>query len=192
MNFVFRRLAYAMLASCPLLIANNCIAATLKAYIGCFTADPDDPTTKANHGQGIYLVDVDSATGVPSNPRLVARALSPSWMTLSADGKFLYSVNEIASHGEKKTGTAFAYAVDSGTGALRLLDTVDTQAAIPTYISVHPSGKFAMVADYIGGAFTVLPIEPDGSLGAASDVVRLEGPQMPSMSSDSPPGNFIR
>ncbi len=174
------------------LMAPGARAEPARVYIGTFTADPADPSTRSNHGEGIYLADMDARTGALSNARLAARSLSPSWIILSPDARFLYSVNEIATHGEKKSGTITSYAVDRASGALTELNSVDSEAAIPTYISLHPSGKFLMVADYIGGAFAAFPVKPDGSLGAASDVVRPSGPQMPNIAADSPPGNFVR
>src|SRR5882724_7524702 len=90
--------------------ANTANAA--RAYIGTYTPDPAEPRSGANnHGEGIYLVNIDDATGAPSGPKLVAKTLSPSWVVLSADHKYLYAVNEIASYGNK-SGSVTAYAVD--------------------------------------------------------------------------------
>jgi 6-phosphogluconolactonase len=166
-------------------------AQAARAYIGTYTADPADPHSAAsNHGDGIYLVDVDAQTGAPSNPRLVAKTLSPSWITLSSDHKFLYAVNEVSSFGPNKTGSVQAYAVDQASGALKLLNTVGSQGAIPCYISIHSSGKFVMVADYTGGAYAIIRIKPDGSLGETTDVVRPSGPLDPPTAADTQPGQF--
>ena len=97
----------------------------------------------------VTLADIDARTGALSHPRLVARTLSPSWLALSHDGKFLYAINEISNFGPDKTGSVTAFAVEAG-GALKKLDTVSSGGAGPAYISVHPSGKFVMVANYGG------------------------------------------
>ncbi|HET7084864.1 MAG TPA: lactonase family protein [Rhizomicrobium sp.] len=161
-----------------------------RAYIGTYTPDPATPrTVNSNHGEGIYLVNIDDATGAPSNPKLVAKSLSPTWMTLSADHKFLYAVNEIDSFGNK-SGSITAYAVDSGTGALKQLSVVDSGGSIPCYVSVHPSGKFLLVANYTGGSYSVTRIKPDGSLGETTDVVKPGGPMSVYNASDRPKGMF--
>src|SRR6185503_3863011 len=130
--------------------ANAAFAA--RAYIGTYTPDPADPRSgNNNHGEGIYLVNIDDATGAPSNPKLVAKTLSPSWVVLSADHKFLYAVNEIASYGNK-SGSITAYAVDQASGALKKLNTVDSGGSIPCYDSI--SGKFLLVANYTGGSYS--------------------------------------
>src|SRR4029079_12998494 len=97
-----------------------------RAYIGTYTHNEADPHAYANgRGEGIYLANVDDATGALSGLKLVAKDVSPAWFTLSADHKFLYTVNEIDSYGPSKSGSVTAYAVDSKSGALRKLNTVD-------------------------------------------------------------------
>ena len=133
-------------------------------------------------------MNIDDATGAPSAPKLVAKSLSPSWITLSADHKFLYAVNEIASYGPNKSGSVTAYAVDSGSGALKQLNVVDSGGSIPCYVSIHPSGKFLLVANYTGGSYSVTRIKPDGSLGETTDVVKPDGPMSVYNAKDKPPG----
>ena len=160
-----------------------------RAYIGTYTPNSVDPHAYDNgNGQGIYLVNVDDATGAMSGLKLVAKDRSPSHLALSADRKFLYTVNEISTYGPNKSGSVTAYAVDARSGALRKLNTVDSGGSSPCFISVHPSGKFALVANYVGGSFSVLPIKADGSLGEASDVVKPGGPTNSASAVDAPPG----
>src|ERR1700744_4660267 len=119
-------------AAAVLMLVSANAANAARAYIGTYTLDPAEPRSAAqNHGEGIYLVDVDSATGATSNPKLMAKTLSPSWITLSPDHKFLYAANEVASYGPNKTGSVTAYAIDKASGALKLLNTVSSEAAIP-------------------------------------------------------------
>src|SRR6201996_1396236 len=93
-------------ATAALMLASANCAFAARAYIGTYTVDPANPKAPANgHGEGIYLVDVDPATGAPSNPRVVAKTTSPSWIVLSADRKFLYAVNEINTFGPSKSGS---------------------------------------------------------------------------------------
>jgi 6-phosphogluconolactonase len=170
--------------------ANDADAAL--AYIGTFTPDPvDSVSADASHGEGIYLVNIDDTTGAPSNPRLVAKTVSPTWITLSANGKFLYSVSSVSNYGPSKSGSVSAYAVDPTSGALKLLNTVSSEGAGPAYVSVNSGGKFVQVADYGGGAFAIIRINADGSLGEATDVVRPAGPLSQATASDTQPGQFL-
>ncbi len=169
------------------LLASATSAHAARAYIGTYTPNAAG-TPSSNRGEGIYLVDVDNATGAPGNVRLVAKTLSPTWMTLSKDGKFLYAVNEVDSFNPQKSGSVSAYAVNAATGALKLLNVVSSEGAIPCHISIHPSGKFALVANYTGGSFSVIRINADGSLGAATDVIKPGGPTNSANAVDAPPG----
>jgi len=179
----------AMLAALAVVFGAANTAYAARAYIGTYTPNLVDPHAYANgKGEGIYLVNVDDATGALSDLKLVAKDRSPAWLVLSADHKFLYAVNEIDSYGPGKSGSVTAYSVDAKSGALKKLNTVDSGGAGPCFISVHASGKFVLVANYIGGSFSVLPIKADGSLGEASDVAKPGGPASSASAVDAPPG----
>jgi 6-phosphogluconolactonase (cycloisomerase 2 family) len=162
-----------------------------RAYIGTYTPDLVNPNAYANgKGEGIYLANIDDATGALSGLRLVAKDKSPSGLVLSADHKFLYATNEIEAYGADKSGSVTAYAVDFKSGALRKLNTVASGGAGPCFISLHASGKFIMVANYIGGSYAIFPIKPDGSLADASDVVKPGGPTNSASAVDAPKGQY--
>lgn len=170
------------------LLGSATAAHAARAYIGTYTPDPAEPRSAGNNGQGIYLADIDRATGAPSNLKLVAKTLSPSWIALSADNRFLYAVNEVASHGPDKNGAVTAFAVDRKSGALKQINVVDAGGPIPCHVSIHPSGRFLLVANYTGGSFSVIRINFDGSLGEITDVVKPVGPMGVYQASDRPVG----
>ena len=160
-----------------------------RAYIGTYTPNPAEPGAYANgNGEGIYLVNVDENTGAPSGLKLVAKDRSPSWFTLSADHKFLYAINERDDYGPNKSGSLTAYAVDTASGALKKLNTVDAGGPIPSFACVDPSGKFLLVANYGGGSYSVTRIKPDGSLGEMTDLVKPQGPMSTYQAADRPVG----
>src|SRR2546421_383184 len=82
---------------------------------------------------------------------------SPSCLALNASGTRLYSANETDRAGKGKEGTVSAFAINRTDGQLKLLNTVGSGGAGPTYVSVHPSGRFLLVANYFGGSVAVLP-----------------------------------
>ncbi|HYS45328.1 MAG TPA: lactonase family protein [Rhizomicrobium sp.] len=177
-------------ATAALILGSADAAFAARAYIGTYTADPADArASNNNHGEGIYLVNIDDATGAPSSPKLVAKTLSPSWVVLSADHRFLYAVNEVASYGNK-SGSITAFAVDSASGGLKQLNVVDSGGPIPCFVSIHPSGKFLLVANYTGGSYSVTRIKSDGSLGETTDVVKPGGPMSVYNAADKPNGMF--
>src|SRR5262249_54444762 len=60
----------------------------------------------------------------------------------------------------------------------------------PAHVSVHPSGKFALVANYGNGSIAVLPILANGSLGNATFTSQDIGNVGPIHATNAPPGSF--
>ena len=92
--------------------------------------------------------------------------------------------------GKDKEGTVSAFSIDRADGHLTLLNTVGSGGGGPTYVSIHPSGRFLLVANYFGGSVAVLPILPDGRLGNATDVKNDAGKIGPTKATNAPPGSF--
>jgi 6-phosphogluconolactonase (cycloisomerase 2 family) len=116
--------------------------------------------------------------------------ISPSCLAVNADGTRLYSANETEKLGEGASGSVSAFAVDRANGSLTLLNTVSSGEAGATYVSLHPSGKFVMVANYHGSAAAIFPIKGDGSLAPASDVKKNAEKLGPTKARNAPPGSF--
>jgi 6-phosphogluconolactonase len=132
----------------------------LLAYVGTYTPN----------GQGIYLFSVDPDSGALKQLKVFPSTTNPSWLAFDPGHKFLYAGNEIANFNGTTSGSVSAYAVNQTNGDLTLLNTVSSEGAGPAHVSVDPSSKFVLVANYGGGNVAVLPIHPDGSLGNATDV----------------------
>jgi 6-phosphogluconolactonase len=137
----------------------------LRAYVGTYTI----PTDGSGNGEGIYLFDVDARTGELSNRKLVAKTPNPSWISIHSSKKYLYAINEVVNF-DGGNGSVSAFAIDAASGELTLLNTVSSAGAGPAHMSLDAVGKFAFVANYVGGSIAVLPIDSSGRLGDAVDV----------------------
>jgi 6-phosphogluconolactonase (cycloisomerase 2 family) len=115
---------------------------------------------------------------------------SPSCLVLNAAGTRLYSANETDRATDSGEGTVSAFAVNPADGQLKLLNTVTSGGAGPTHVSLHPAGRFLLVANYFGGSVAVLPILSDGRLGDATDVKIDEGKIGPTRATNAPPGSL--
>ncbi len=157
----------------------------LLAYVGTDSKPVDGPA----NGKGIYLYEINQATGGLSLLHLAAETTSPSWLSLHPSHRYLYCVNEVSDY-EGNSGSVSAFFVEKSTGRLRHLSTVSSHGAGPTHMSIDRSGKYAFVANYFGGSIAVLPIHPDGSLGAAVFVHRDHGALGSLRATDAPSGSF--
>jgi 6-phosphogluconolactonase (cycloisomerase 2 family) len=142
------------------------------------------------NGRGIHLFRVDRMSGAMSAAGICELGTSPSCLAINASGSTLYSANETDRVGENKEGTVSAFAIDRSDGHLTLRNTVSAGGAGPTYISIHPSGRFLFVANYFGGSVAVLPILSDGRLGDATDIRNDAGKLGPTKATNAPPGSF--
>ncbi len=93
---------------------------------------------------------------------------NPTYLALGANGRFLYTVNELKEYHEEASAAVSAYAVDAQTGNLTFLNRRMTGGADACYVCVSPDGGHLLTANYSGGSFAIFPILPDGSLGTAS------------------------
>ncbi len=167
----------------------------LIAYVGTFSSPLKDvlPTQvdlPPGNGRGIHIFRVDRATGALTAAGVHEMGTSPSHLAVNAPGTHLYSANETDRQGDKKEGTVTAFAIDPRDGSLKPLNTVRSGGAGPTYVSLHPSGKFLLVANYFGGSVAVLSVLADGKLGEATDVKVDEGKVGPTKAPNAPKGSF--
>ncbi len=179
----------------PSVPAADAESAPLMAYVGTFSSPlrdvlPTQVDLPPGNGRGIHLFQVDRRTGALTPRGVYESGTSPNCLAINATGSRMYATNETDRVGDEKEGTVSAFAVDSTNGQLRLLNTVRSGGAGPTYLSLHPSGKYLLVANYFGGSVAVLPILPDGSLAAASDVKKDAGQIGPARATHAPPGSF--
>src|SRR5205807_6380569 len=136
------------------------------------------------------LFRVHRGTGALTPAGVHEMGTSPSCLALNTSGTRLYSANETDRVGEDKQGTVSAFAIHRADGKLKLLNAVRSGGAGPTYVSVHPSGRFLLVANYFGGSVAVLPIVGDGRLGEPTDVKKPTGKIGPIKATNAPPGSI--
>jgi 6-phosphogluconolactonase len=168
----------------------------LLAYVGTYSSPLGDvPPTQVDlppgNGLGIHLFHVDRATGALRPAGVHRMGTSPSRLALNAAGTRLYSANETDHLGpDRREGSVTAFSVDGADGHLAPLNTVRSGGAGPAHLSIHPSGKHVLVANYFGGSVAVLPIREGGRLGEPTDVKSDSGRVGPARATNAPPGSF--
>jgi 6-phosphogluconolactonase len=137
------------------------------AYVGSFTT-----AERKARGDGIHVYRVDPATGAWTHIQHVGDLTNPSYLALSPDQRFLYSV-----HGDEDYATAFA--LNRDTGHAKVLNRAATGGSNGVRQAIDPAGRFMVVANYASGTVAVLPIAPDGSLKDQHQLAVLEGERGP-------------
>lgn len=136
-------------------------------YVGTYTSN-----TKS---EGIYVYLFDSGTGELNLHNTVKGIEEPSFLTIDQKHRNLYAVNELVDYEGKPSGSVSAFAIDQETGNLSFLNRQSSLGGAPCHITTSDNGKFALVANYLGGNISVFPIEKRGMIGSAVDVVRFSG-----------------
>lgn len=136
-------------------------------YIGTYTTDTNANSTS----KGIYAYRFDDATGALSPLSLAATTPSPSFLTASADGRFVFAVNELQNYQGEATGLVTSFSVDRASGKLTQLSQQLTKGAGPCYLILDKTGRFLAVANYTSGNFSLFPVGSDGKLQPASTIV---------------------
>ena len=105
----------------------------------------------------------------------VGATTNPSFLALHPSGRFLYAVNEDAPSSGTDHITAFAIGDANSSERLRAIGTVSSQGLAPCHLSIDASGKWLFVANYVSGTIAVYPIQSDGRLGQARQVIQQKG-----------------
>lgn len=167
----------------------------LWAYVGTFSSPlrdvlPTQVDLPPGNGRGIHIFQVQRSDGAMIPSGTFDLGTSPSCLAANRAGTHLYSANETDRVGEKREGSVSAFTIDPNRGELKLLNTVRSGGAGPTYVSVHPSQRYLLVANYFGGSVSVLPIQPDGRLGEPCVTLDDRGDLGPTRAPHAPPGSF--
>jgi len=125
--------------------------------------------------EGIYRCQFDVASGKLIVESVTEGVSNPSFLVVDRNRGRLFCVNETAEFEGKPGGSVSAFALNPETGDLLLLNSRSTHGADPCYLTIVPDGRFVLVANYTGGNLAVLPVQNDGSLGEATDIVQHKG-----------------
>lgn len=170
---ILKKPSLALLIGCSFMFSLSSHAESINAYIGTYSP----------HGEGIYLTQVDSYTGAMSKPQQVATVTNGAQLIYHNDLHTLYVASEI------EQGVILAYATNTD-GSLTELNRVSSAGDGPVYLSLHPSGKYLLVANYISGSIAVFPIQKSGQLDQAVTVIQSEGEPGLGYPAAAAPGSF--
>lgn len=124
--------------------------------------------TSTGKSEGIYNYNFNTYSGVTRLKTVTKGINNPSYLALSPDKKFVYSVSEFG----EKSGVA-AYAYNRYAGKLTPLNSKESHGADPCYVTADQ--KHVIIANYSGGSIAVYGRNADGSLTDAKQVLQHTG-----------------
>lgn len=120
---------------------------------------------------GIALFKLDADAGTLTRAGIAALARSPGFLAISPDQKFLYATVNLKNF----AGGVEGFAIDAATGKLTEVNQQPSGGDGPAFVSVDPSGRNALVANYGSATVSVLPINDKGELAPASSIIKQTG-----------------
>ncbi|MFI1164678.1 lactonase family protein [Streptomyces sp. NPDC020801] len=128
-------------------------------YLGTYTS-------VEGGGTGIGLAKYDPVTGAATGRGTLAPVADPSYLAVHPDGRTLYAVDE------RPNGAVSAVRTADG----KVLGARGTGGGGPCHLSVHPTGRWLLSANYLSGSVAVHPIDGSGALGERTDLVTHTSP----------------
>ncbi|TKC18171.1 lactonase family protein [Robertmurraya kyonggiensis] len=130
-------------------------------YVGTYTK---------GESKGIYSFVLDTNATKLIEVKAAAELENPTYLTISDDNRFLYSVVKTGD-----LGGVSAYKLDSETGELTLLNTQASAGSPPCHVSVGSDNKNVFSANYHKGTVESYLTDTDGSLLPPASVIEHTG-----------------
>ncbi|MFN2439971.1 MAG: lactonase family protein [Chitinophagaceae bacterium] len=129
--------------------------------------------TYTNKGsKGIYIYQFNANTGAAKLISNTDSVANPSYLAISPDGKFVYSVNET---GGNRPGFVSAFSFDNASGKLKFINSQPSGGDHPCYITIDKTNSWVVVGNYTGGNIAALPVNKDGSLKPYAQLIQHKG-----------------
>lgn len=130
-------------------------------------------TYTSGKSEGIYVYRFSSSNGSVKEIGSV-KISNPSFLAISPDERYIYSVEENAAN-KGLAGEITAFSFDKETGNLSFLNRQPSGGDHPCYVSIDKTGKWVAAGNYTSGSLSILPVQENGRLGAATTIIKHEG-----------------
>ncbi len=166
------------------------------AYVGSWTQGRFG--TGGGGGISVFEVDSHGSLTLKSQTGSDLEDLNAGYLAISADGRFLYSTEEVSDLNEEAGagGGIFSFAINPNDGSLTHLNTQPSMGSNPSMINIDNTGKMLVSSTHGGYGFVtraeindgvpevvkayddatvaIFPINADGTLEPAVDVAILD------------------
>jgi 6-phosphogluconolactonase len=132
-------------------------------------------TQATDENRGLYRSRLDEDTGSLSPAVRVTDKPNSVFMAFSPDKRHLYCLAEVRQGGRDPREAIEAYEADAATGALKQLGERLVDGSEACHISVDPTGRCVLTANYGDHYVEVFPIEGDATVGPRSCIIRHSG-----------------
>ncbi len=129
-------------------------------FIGSYNAGKNTP--------GIYLYELDTASGKLSELSVVRDIKNPSFLSVSPNGKFVVACTDTKTPGG---GSVTSFQFDITGEKLTFINTERSGGENPVYVSFDSTGQWLINANYTGGSASIFRINNEGEISPALQVI---------------------
>ncbi|WP_459499962.1 lactonase family protein [Bacillus sp. C1] len=147
-------------------------------YIGTYTR---------GDSKGIYQFTLDIKAAEIKDIKVVAHVGSPTYLAISHDNQYLYSVARM-----DQLGGVAAFSINSETKKLDLVNMQIVEGASPCHLSVNQEKGMVVTANYHKGTVESYVInQEEGSINAASSIVQHYGSGLNKERQEKPHAHYV-
>jgi 6-phosphogluconolactonase len=132
-------------------------------------------TYTSTTSKGIYVYKFDTITA--ENKYMgVCKTSNPSFLTVSPNKKFIYSVGEnVDSTINPIGGSITSFSFNKRTGTLNKVNAQPSGGKNPCYVTIDRKGKWVFVGNYSSGSLSMFSIKKNGFINPSKQIITHEG-----------------
>ncbi|SHM88635.1 lactonase family protein [Polaribacter sp. KT 15] len=132
-------------------------------FIGSFT--------DKKPGEGIHVYEFNTETGEANLTFTLDNITNTSFLKISKDGNYLYSVVDSQM---KHNGKVAAFKVDAINSKIELLNMQDCGGLNPAHLAIDNSGSYLVNSNYSDGTLSLFKIKEDGGLTKTTQLLQFK------------------
>lgn len=129
-------------------------------------------TAKSPKSEGIYHCTFNAESGKLSEPTLAAKVDGPGFLALHPNHQSLYAVGTLDG---KPSVIAYRIVREDKSPKLQLINSLEIGDGGAAHVSVDPTGRTVLTAQYGGGSVAAFSLKEDGALGERTELIKHKG-----------------
>lgn len=122
--------------------------------------------------QGINILEFDPEANKLEILHITSGIENPSFVIANTAQTLVFATEET---GGEKGGKLTSFSLDKATKKLEKINSVYTHGDSPCHISMDPTEQYLVVSNYSGGNIAVIPVDKEGRLSEAAQIIQHQG-----------------